>query len=139
MAESGRVARPLRWVLRGVVTVHLGAVAGQVLLAGRFLAGDYDLLGVHATNGIVVTVLGWVQVLVAVLYWHPGGGPAWPLVACVGLALAEPLQVVLGFSRGIGVHVPLGVAIVVAAVLLAIGVWRPAFGTRWPIPAGEAG
>jgi hypothetical protein len=35
------------------------------------------------------------------------------------------VQTFLGFSREIGVHVPLGVGIVVAFALLAVGVWRP--------------
>jgi hypothetical protein len=39
--------------------------------------------------------------------------------------LAEGFQIGMGYSRQLHLHVPLGVAIVVAAVLLAAWVWTP--------------
>jgi hypothetical protein len=47
------------------------------------------------------------------------------LPATVLVFLAEGFQIGMGHSRQLDLHVPLGVAIVVAAVLLAAWVWTP--------------
>src|SRR5919198_2375922 len=105
---------PMRWLLRAVVTLHLAAVFAQPVLAGRFMSGDYDVLAVHRANGIGVAVIGFAQLAVALLCWRPARGPGWPVPLCIGLTVAEILQIYLGFNRVVGVHVPLGVAIVAA-------------------------
>ena len=52
----------------------------------------------------------------------------WLLWICVGLSVVETGQFFLGLGRLIGLHVPLGVAIVVGVVLLAQWAWRPVVG-----------
>jgi hypothetical protein len=125
ITESRRVVRPTWWALRVMVTVHLLVVVAQPVLAGRFMAGDYEMLDLHGTIGTVVAVVGMVLVPVAVLCWRPGGGPVWPAWSALGVAVADVVQTFLGFSREIGLHVPLGVGIVVASALLTVAVWRP--------------
>jgi hypothetical protein len=120
----------MRWLLRTVVTLHLADLFAQPVLAGRFMSGDYQLLGVHRDNGVSVAVIGFVQLAAALLYWRPGGGPRWPVLVSLGLSLAEPLQIYLGFNRIIGIHVPLGVTIVATAAVFTVLVWRPAFDRR---------
>lgn len=124
--ESPPAAWPTWWVVRGVVAVHLLVVAAQPVLAGRFMAGDYDMLKVHGVTGSVVAVTGMVQAAAAVLAWRLGGGPVWAVWATVGIGAADSLQTYLGYRREIGIHIPLGVSIAVASVLLATAVWRHA-------------
>ena len=54
----------------------------------------------------------------------PGRGPWWPMAATVGLFGLIALQIVFGFARDLVIHIPLGVAIIVLAALLAIWGWR---------------
>jgi hypothetical protein len=119
-----------RWTFRALITLHAFLVFLQAVLAGAFLDGHYAMLGLHRENAIGLVVLGYVQILVAVAYWRPGGGAVWPLWACVAMSVAETVQFFLGLGRLIGLHVPLGVAIIVCAVLLAQWAWRDTFGRR---------
>ena len=125
------VHRLMRWTLRGVVSVHALDAFTQAVLAGGFLNGNYDMLGVHRVNAIAgVVVLGYLQLVITVLYWRPFGGAAWPILASAAISAAESLQIVLCFDRSIAIHVPLGVAIIVATAMLASWAWRGSFGLR---------
>jgi hypothetical protein len=59
------------------------------------------------------------------------------LPAAVLLFLAVGLQIGMGFSRQLGVHVPLGVGIVTASVLLTAWVWTPSARRARARRAGE--
>ncbi|MFF9125170.1 hypothetical protein ACF09J_17985 [Streptomyces sp. NPDC014889] len=128
-----------RGALRAVTTVHTATLFTQAVLAGRFLSGDYDMLTAHAVNANVIVAVGLVQVMVAVLYWRPGRGPGWPAAVSAVLLVGEAGQAVLGYQRTLGVHVPLGVMLIAAGLLLLVQVWRPL--PRGPVPAtsGDAG
>src|SRR3954451_21501306 len=135
-ARDGRplVDRRLRQALRTLITLHALEVFAQSVLAGAFLDGHYSMLALHRENAIVLVLLGYVQVLVATAYWRPGGGPSWPLWASVALSVAETVQFFLGLGRLIGLHVPLGVTIIVCTVLLAQWAWGGSFGRRREAP-----
>jgi hypothetical protein len=126
--ERSADASGVRRVFRALITVHALEVFAQAVLAGGFLNGNYAMLGLHRDNAIGLVVLGYVQVLVAGWYWRARGGPVWLLWVCVGLSVVETGQFFLGLGRLIGLHVPLGVAIVVGVVLLAQWAWRPVVG-----------
>ncbi|MFJ9682220.1 hypothetical protein ACIRP2_29840 [Streptomyces sp. NPDC101194] len=113
-----------RGALRAVTTVHTATLFTQAVLAGRFLSGDYDMLTAHAVDADVIVAVGLVQVVVAVLYWRPGHGPGWPAAVSAVMLGAEAGQAVLGYQRTLGVHVPLGVTLIAAGLLLLIQVWR---------------
>jgi len=129
----------MRWILRGVISVHALDAFAQAVLAGGFLNGNYDLLGLHRVNAIAgVVVLGYLQLAITVLYWRPFGGVGWPMLASAAISAAESLQIVLGFDRSIAIHVPLGVAIIVAVAMLATWAWRGSFGLRRRAHGGTA-
>ena len=110
--------------LRAVVLAHAALVLAQAAFAGRYLSGDAAGLRLHERNAELIVTLALVQLILAVLVWRPGRGPAWPALASLALWLAEVAQMSLGYGRLLGVHVPLGVAIFGLTVALAIGTWR---------------
>jgi hypothetical protein len=129
---------PFGWVLRWVITLHALEVFAQAVLAGRFLAGDFDMVELHAVNAIIAGSVGYLNIVAAILYWRPGGGSTWPMYAAIGLSAAETIQILFGFARVIGLHVPLGVSIIVTTTLLAVWAWRVQLGPRPAVsPPGE--
>jgi hypothetical protein len=113
------------WTLRFLLTGHLVAVLAQPVLAGSYLTGDVDAITVHGLVGSLLSLVAMALIAAAVAYVLAGRGRLWVLPVTVLLFLAEGLQIGMGYSRALQVHVPLGVAIVVAAVLLAAWVWTP--------------
>lgn len=113
------------WSLRIAATLHLVLVLAQPVLAGLFLTGNVDAITVHSAVANVLSFVELILVGVAVAY-VVARGRLWVLLAAVVLFVAAGLQMAAGFSRALQFHIPLGVAIVTAAVLLAIWVWTPA-------------
>jgi uncharacterized membrane protein (UPF0182 family) len=109
-----------------VLTAHLLAVLAQPVLAGRYLTGDVDAMEVHGLVGSMLALVAMILIVCALAYVVAARGQQWLLLVTVVLFFAEGLQIGMGYSRELHVHVPLGVAIVVAAVLLAAWVWTPA-------------
>lgn len=116
------------WLLRAVIGVHLAAVLAQSVLAGRYLTGDVDAITVHGILGNGLAVLGMFTVAATVLYVVGGRGKLWVAPVGVALFLADGIQIGAGYTRNLGLHVPLGVAIVVASVLLTVWAWSPSAG-----------
>ncbi len=83
----------------------------QAALAGGFITGDVDLLGLHSANGILLVLTTAALLPAAVLLLRPGRGPWWPILFSVVLWWLVATQVGFGFARQIGLHIPLGVAI----------------------------
>ena len=113
------------WTLRFLLTGHLVAVLAQPILAGRYLTGDVDAMAVHGLVGSLLALVAMTLIASALAYVVGGRGQLWVLPVAVLLFLAEGFQIGMGYSRQLQMHVPLGVAVVVAAVLLAAWVWTP--------------
>lgn len=124
-AAPARRPRATLWTLRFLLTGHLVAVLAQPVLAGRYLTGDVDAIKAHGLIGSLMALGAMVLIAGALAYVVGGRGRLWVLPVMVLLFLAEGFQIGMGYSRQLHLHVPLGVAIVVAAVLLAAWVWTP--------------
>lgn len=111
-------------LLRILVTTHLVAVLALPVLAGLFLTGDVDAIAVHGAIGSALAAFGLV-LIAATLVYVLRRGRLWVLPAAVLLFLAVGLQIGMGYARALQIHIPLGVAIVTAAVLFTIWVWSP--------------
>jgi hypothetical protein len=111
-------------LLRILVTAYLVAVLAQPVLAGLFLTGDVDAIAVHGAVGSALAASGMVLVG-ATLVYVVRRGRLWVLPATVVLFFAVGLQIGMGYARTLQIHIPLGVAIVTASILLAIWVWSP--------------
>ncbi|MHA6617275.1 hypothetical protein [Pseudonocardia sp. DLS-67] len=124
-AAPTRRPRVSLWTLRFLLTGHLVAVLAQPVLAGRYLTGDVDAITVHGLLGSLLSLVAMALIAGALGYVLFGRGRLWVLPVTVLLFLAEGYQIGMGYSRELAVHVPLGVAIVVVAVLLTAWVWTP--------------
>ena len=119
--------RTFHWLVAIVLGIHAVLAYTQSILAGAYLSGSLDAMDVHGAIGSGLTVLVLLQAIVCLLFWFPGRGPWWPLVASVVLFLAEGLQVGMGYARTLGLHIPLGVALIMAITAMFVWSlrWRP--------------
>ena len=127
-----RAALALVWTWRVWMLLYLASALAQPVLAGAYLEGDYDAIGLHGINGaalLSLMVLGAGALalgcaLTARSAW-------WPLPVVAVLFVAQGVQIGMGHSRALLVHVPLGVGIIVAVAGLTLWVWSPR------LPAGR--
>jgi hypothetical protein len=113
------------WPFRVVVSAAGVLLFNQAVFAGQFLSGTFGAVHTHRENATAAGIAVLAAALAAVPIRWPGRGPSWPILACLGLFGLIALQMRLGFARVLAVHVPLGVAIIVLAVLLVLWAWRP--------------
>lgn len=116
MAER---AGPAVVVFRVVTVLHAALTISQAIAAGGILQASTLGLVVHQAGAGLLWLVSLAQVPIAAIAWRPGGLPAWPIGVSAGLVVGETAQVAVGATGVLAVHVPLGVAIVVAAVGLA--------------------
>lgn len=122
-------------VLRAVVSAHTAAVVGQPVFAGVYLSGDYDGLRWHWIGADVVSSIGFLQVIVAIVVWVRLR-QAWPFFATAAVVAAETVQYVAGMVGALWLHIPLGVTTVAGLVVLFIAVWRRPLRRRPQPPRG---
>jgi hypothetical protein len=127
-AAPARRPRISLWTLRLLLTGHLVAVLAQPVLAGRYLTGDVDAMAAHGLLGSLLALFAMILIAAALAYVVAARGQLWLLPVTVLLFLAQGFQIGMGYARELHLHVPLGVAIVVGAVLLVAWVWTPAAG-----------
>lgn len=104
-----------------VLGIHAAIAFTQSILAGAYLSGSLTAMEIHGILGSGLTVVVMIQGVAALLFLYPGRGPWWPLVASVILFFVEGMQVGFGYTRALGLHIPLGVAII--TVVIAMFVW----------------
>jgi hypothetical protein len=130
--RQDRTARWPWYLVRTVVTALAVDLFLQSVFAGRFLSGDYPQLRVHRTNAIVVAAIAVVLVVASVLACRVAGAPVGLVWTSAGLVMLVGVQIGLGFSRNLGVHVPLGVLLIAAAGRLTMWCWRYPLASRPP-------
>ncbi|WP_433469759.1 hypothetical protein [Spirillospora sp. CA-128828] len=133
--DAPRRTRPTVWVLRAVVSAHMVAIFGQPVFAGVYLSGDYDGLRWHEAGANVVTSIGYLQLIAAIVIWVRLRR-AWPFLAAAAVVAAETVQYFAGMAGALWLHFPLGVITIVAVAVLFIDVWRGPLRVR-PRPARE--
>lgn len=107
--------------------MHLTDAIAQPVLAGRFLTRDVDALATHSSIGGSLAFVDLILIATSLPYaWVARWDRVWILPLAVAMFAAVIVQISTGHSRRLAMHIPLGVAIVTAAVLLAIWVWSPA-------------
>lgn len=125
------------WLLRLLFTGQALATFLQPVFAGRFLAGDFGALDAHRATADLVFGLSIGQLAVVALVWRLGRAPARLMLFAILLAAGIYLQLHAGFSRDLGLHIPLGVLIVGVTGWLLVWVWRAGPARTPAVPAGE--
>jgi hypothetical protein len=125
-APAAPVAQPTwtHWPYRVLMTVATVMLFNQAVFAGQFIGGSYPSLATHRENATYAGISVVVATLGAIPIRWPGRGPWWPLTATAGLFALIAVQIVLGFTRTLAIHIPLGVSIIIIAVLLTVWAWR---------------
>lgn len=125
--------RGVAYAFAAAALLHVCALLTQAVLAGQFLGGNYHGLPWHETVGtVVIGQITILQLSVAIILWWPARGPAWPTLSTLALFAVEYVQIDLGFSDQLEVHVPLGVGIVVGSLAILAGAVRLTRTARWP-------
>lgn len=102
----------LIWVLRLLVLLHTLIALAQAVFAGTFLDGEPSALRLHQLTGTsVITIVSVLQLIVAVLCWRRQQLAAWFALAAFGVFVADMIQIGLGFTDRLMLHVPVGAAI----------------------------
>jgi len=109
--------------LRLVAGLHAVAICLQPVLAGVYLNGAGSALRMHEPIGLSLVGIGVAQLLIATAWWRTGGRAVAPLVTLLLLA-GEVLQVAMGYSRQLAVHIPLGIALVAGTIAFAVWINR---------------
>ena len=110
-------------LLRGLFAAQLATAVLQPVLAGLFLTGDVDAITWH---GVVGTLLGLLAAVTTLVHVARGYG-RWRVVGVATVAfLLTGVQIGIGYAGLVQAHVPLGVALITAIVLLTVWAWSPA-------------
>lgn len=131
-AESSRTPRKSLTALKITAVVTLLSTVAQPILAGMFLDHNVSALSMHQANAGILHLLQFVQLIVAGLYWRPGGGRGWPLSASTALWLAAGAQFALGEAANLTIHLPLGVMILILQGCLTVWAMRQGAVVRVP-------
>lgn len=111
--------------MRILTSIQMILAVLQPISIGQYLSGRYAMLNVHSGNAVAVELLAFV-VLAVSIWFVIAGGRVWVLLASLALFFAVNIQAAMGYTRQLGVHIPLGVAVVGAMVVLCIWAWSPA-------------
>lgn len=128
------------WPLRLTLLLHAAMAVAQPVLAGSYLAGSYDRLAAHGLNGSLLVLATMFWGIAALVHVAASRGRSWwLLVLVVAVFMAEGIQIGAGHTRNLALHIPLGVLIVLTAVLLAGWSFTPwATRTARPVPVAAS-
>ncbi|MER5870305.1 hypothetical protein [Streptomyces sp. NPDC002044] len=102
--------------LQAAIALQTAALFFQAATAGLLLSSSYGAT-LHDVGSRVMYGASMLYVLVAVLAWRPGGGPARPALYATGFLVLASAQVVLGIAHVPSLHVPLGILMFGLSVL----------------------
>lgn len=115
----------LRRTYTVLVMLVAAAYFAQAALAGQFLSGTYTALRLHQVVASSSDVLLFLTVVAGALLRWRAKGRTWPFLSALGLLVANQVQNLAGANRLVWLHIPLGTAMLAAAVLLALICTRP--------------
>ena len=125
-APPAKTARAPQVAFRALVTANVTLLLVQPVLMGLFLSGgDPAKLNAHEIVGSAVAATGIFVVVASIVAWRIAKWPAKAVGWCILLAVAEIVQLSLGYDRHLGIHVPLGVLLAIGASFLDLWVYKP--------------
>jgi hypothetical protein len=127
ITETMKALRPRRWpawLFRILTTLSAVLLFNQAVFAGQFLSGSYIALELHKNAANVAAASVLLTFIAALLLRLVGRGPWWPILSQGLFILAIVAQISLGYARVLFVHVPLGVATILAMTIVTLWSWR---------------
>jgi hypothetical protein len=126
VGSAATVDRRLRWIEVLADGLILGVLV-QAVLAGQILTGRHWMLTAHRVIAEGLPLLALALVVLAWEDWRARPARPWVLMTAIAAFGVLVTQTGLGFvgrssSAAIGVHIPLGVALLGLYVVLASGV-----------------
>jgi hypothetical protein len=112
------------WLFRVVVTLSAVLLFNQAVFAGEFLSGTYPALAFHREFASLAGISVMVTLIAAILLRFIGRDSWWPILSQAALVGCIVAQIVVGYAGVLFVHVPLGVATIMAMTLMAVWSWR---------------
>ncbi|TMR24157.1 hypothetical protein ETD86_05405 [Nonomuraea turkmeniaca] len=94
--------------LRAVVVLHVVALLFQAVTAGMLLSSSGGR-ALHVMSGVALVVIGLLHLVMAILVWRPGGGPAQFIPSAALLLVFTVVAAILGDLGAKTFHLPLGV------------------------------
>ena len=113
------------WLLRMLLTIQAAMALAQPILIGRYLDGDFDVLGAHGLNGSLLPAIDMLCLGAALAHWTLGRGRFWPVLVTLLLIPVEGTQIAAGYAHSLALLIPLGVGIVAGLLFLAAWSWTP--------------
>lgn len=110
-------------VLRLIAVLHAVAICLQPIAIGIYLNGSTTGLKIHEPVGTALAFVGLGQLIVAIVYWRCGGRLLAPAIALLILS-AESVQIAMGYTKQLAIHIPLGVALIGSTVCFAAWICR---------------
>ena len=110
-------------VLRLVAVLHAVAICVQPIVIGIYLNGATTGLKIHGPVGTALAFVGLGQLIVAIVYWRCGGRLLAPVIALLILS-AEAVQIAMGYTKQLAIHIPLGVALIGSTICFAAWICR---------------
>jgi hypothetical protein len=82
-------------------------------------------LTAHEIGGSAVWVTGLLLVVGSILAWRIAHWPARAVAWSLALFVGETFQLMMGYDRHLGIHVPLGVLLAIMASFLYAWAYKP--------------
>ena len=98
------------WLLRVAGVVFAVAVLGQAVLAGMFVTGDIGMLTIHGLNAIVVVAAALLYAVAGFMLVRKDRTARRLIAVGLGAFVVAFVQIAVGGSQVLVVHIPLGVA-----------------------------
>lgn len=128
---------PLVVLMRVAATLGLLTTLVLAAVAGMFTTGDIEMLRWHSTYAMVLAATVLVQLVLTVLIWRRNRALWWAPVAGLLVVITTVVQIAVGESRTLSLHMPLGVAICAAEAMLMY--WAYGLRGAWRAPAAARG
>lgn len=107
--------------LAGSAWLQVALTLVQASLAGQMLTGSATARGLHelVATGAIMWVAA-LQIVLALVLWRLGRGPAWPIAVTIAVFGLLIMQVGWGYRGRLSLHLPVGVSFLAIELVLAM-------------------
>ncbi|MFI9587324.1 hypothetical protein ACIHCQ_37150 [Streptomyces sp. NPDC052236] len=126
--------RPTQRLMRITLPLQSAVILAQAVTAGLLLASVPVGRNLHGTMAGAVVLAVLLNLLAAVLAWRPGGASPRLILQSTPMLLFTLAQLSLGYAHVRELHVPVGVLMFGASIMLLMRSWDDCT----PVRGGQA-